>query len=244
MNLRQAIGNWSVSKSREFGYNFGEGLIPHYNPAGVSTIQELRLRAISDAADYFEPSVHALSLFGDTESLHHWVAQTIIPALPEGQFLEFGFYRGDSARRLVRGVRMRGDQPTYVAFDSFHGLRNEWSGIGSTTGAFDLSGTPPVPPEGVQLVIGWVEDTLDEWLTANPGTVAIVHMDLDVYPPTKFVLESLATRLERGSSILFDEFHGYSGWRSHEFKALNEVLAPEQYKFVALGLEQALITIL
>ena len=66
---------------------------------------------------------------------------------------------------------------------------------------------------------------------------------MDVYPPTRFALEHVAPRLQSGSLLLFDEFHGYPGWKDHEFRVLNEVLAPADFRHIAIGPEQCLVEI-
>ena len=92
--------------------------------------------------------------------------------------------------------------------------------------------------------MGWVEETLPVWLAHHPGTITFAHFDMDVYKPTRFALERIAPRLQHGSLLLFDEFHGYPGWQFHEFLALSEVFSPSVYRFVALGPEQCLVEIL
>lgn len=158
--------------------------------------------------------------------------------------MEFGYFQGESARQLMPGIQARAELPVYWAFDAFQGLRDDWSSVGSPKGAYDLGGNVPSQLDGVEFVVGWVEDTLDTWLGEHSGPVSFVHMDLDVYPPTKFVLDRLKQRLQSGSVFLFDELHGFPGWREHEFRALQEAWVDVEYEYVALGPEQALLRIL
>ena len=56
------------------------------------------------------------------------------------------------------------------------------------------------------LVKGDVNDTLDQYLHDHPETVfAMVYLDMDLYQPTKHVLEKIRDRLTKGSLIGFDE---------------------------------------
>ena len=64
---------------------------------------------------------------------------------------------------------------------------------------------------------------------------------MGVCPATRFALEHIAPRLQSGSLLLFDEFHEYPGWEGHEFRALKEVLAPADFRYVAIGPEQCLV---
>ena len=124
------------------------------------------------------------------------------------------------------------------------GLRDSWSQVNTSQGAFDLSGVTPQPKPDVQIVVGWVEDTLPSWLEGNPGSVALCHLDMDVYKPTQFVLQRVKPLLRPGSLIVFDELFGYPGWEHHEFCALTETFSPSEYEFVGFGAESALIRVL
>lgn len=243
MNLATRGRAWSSRKLTEIGYLVGTGLRQHDLPTDVSTVSMLRTRAIVDSAEYFEPIVGDLALFATTQDLHIWVAEQMIPALPNGHALEFGYYQGDSARRFAPAVARRDAFSICWSFDAFQGLRDQWSSIGSSTGAYSLNGVVPIVPDGVRLVIGWVEDTLETWLEENPGPLSFVHMDLDVYPPTRFALDALRARLQPGCLVLFDELHGFPGWREHEFRALQEAWSGIRYDYVAIGPEQALIRV-
>jgi hypothetical protein len=53
---------------------------------------------------------------------------------------------------------------------------------------------------------GDVVETVPRYLKAHPeSVVALVYFDLDLYQPTRAVLETLAPRLVRGSILAFDE---------------------------------------
>jgi hypothetical protein len=235
---------WSTEKTQEVGWSLGVGLSHHLGARHGNTVTILRDRALQQSAEFFEPLAGRLTLFDEHRDLHTWIASQVIPGLEDGLFIEFGYYNGDSASRLAPSANARSSRPTYYAFDAFQGLRDAWSSVGASNGAFDLHGHIPAAPPGVDLVTGWVEDTLDDWLESHAGRVAFCHFDLDVYPPTRYAIERIRPRLTPGSVILFDELHGYPGWREHEFRALNEVLDPSEYEFVALGPEQALIRML
>lgn len=58
-----------------------------------------------------------------------------------------------------------------------------------------------------EIIKGDISETLPIWLNENPGvTVALLHLDLDLYEPTLNTLDHLQSRLVRGSVIAFDEF--------------------------------------
>lgn len=114
-------------------------------------------------------------------------------------------------------------------------------------GTFDLGGIAPLVPENVEIVKGWVEESLEKYLTSNDlGTIALVHMDLDTFTPTKFVLSTIAPYLRRGSLILFDEYLGYPGWEIGEHKALIQSGLEVRYLAFSTGpsqVNQALVEV-
>ena len=58
----------------------------------------------------------------------------------------------------------------------------------------------------IELVRGDVVASLPEFLDANPQVVpALVHLDMDVYAPTKVALEQLVPRMPKGGVVVFDE---------------------------------------
>ena len=72
------------------------------------------------------------------------------------------------------------------------------------------------------LVKGDITKTLPEYLGKNPHTIlALCYMDLDLYEPTRAVLQAIKPHLVRGSVLVFDEVLSpdYPG----ETAAINEV---------------------
>ena len=67
----------------------------------------------------------------------------------------------------------------------------------------------PFPEKkGFSLVKGDVRETLPKWLNSNPhALISLAILDLDIYEPTKYVLENIRTRLVKGSVIAFDELN-------------------------------------
>ena len=59
-----------------------------------------------------------------------------------------------------------------------------------------------------ELVKGDASITVEKWLNENPHAVlAMAIFDMDVYRPTKLVLEKIIPRLTRGSLLVFDELN-------------------------------------
>jgi hypothetical protein len=71
-------------------------------------------------------------------------------------------------------------------------------------------------------------------------------MDADTYKPTNFVLNALRNNLRVGTIIIFDEYFGYTNWRSHEFRAFQEFVSSFgiEYKYIAHTSMQVAVEIL
>jgi hypothetical protein len=139
-------------------------------------------------------------------------------APPDGLALEFGVYQGRTLKVIADA---RGREQVF-GFDSFRGLPEDWrSNI--PAGTFATGQLPDVA--GAELVVGWFDDTLADFLADHSGTVAFLHLDADLYSSTATVLEQVGPRLQAGSVIVFDEYFNYAGWEQHEHRAWQEFVA-------------------
>lgn len=60
----------------------------------------------------------------------------------------------------------------------------------------------------VELINGDVCETLPKFLEENPHVIAsLIYLDMDIYRPTKTVLEMLLSRVPKGGVIVFDELN-------------------------------------
>lgn len=74
-----------------------------------------------------------------------------------------------------------------------------------------------------QLIKGDASVTVKQWLSDHPGEIiGMAIFDMDVYKPTKDVLEAIIPRLAKGSLLVFDELNcpSFPG----ETRAVDEVL--------------------
>jgi hypothetical protein len=124
---------------------------------------------------------------------------------------------------------------TIHGFDSFEGLPEAWSGFSLGSKAFDVKGKLPRVPANVRLHKGFFDASLPLWLAENPGPVAFIHVDCDLYTSTKTILDLLAPRLVSGTIILFDEYFNYPNWERHEFKAFQEFVVAHSVKYTYLA---------
>jgi len=160
-------------------------------------------------------------------------------------FVEFGVAGGQGCNLFGQALAPHGLNLT--GFDSFEGLEEDWTGIqsGRRAGAFHQKGLLPDVPGNVTLVKGWVQDSLPGFIAdAGGADFRFIHMDMDTYKPTLSALEAVKPKLTAGTVILFDELYGYPGWRHHEYKALQEVLATNSYKYISFSAESVAIEML
>ncbi len=75
--------------------------------------------------------------------------------------------------------------------------------------------------ENFELVKGDVTKTLPKFLKKNPKLkISLLHLDMDIYEPTKFVLFRLFNKISRGGVILLDDYDKVYG----ATKAVDEFL--------------------
>jgi hypothetical protein len=149
-------------------------------------------------------------------------------APPDGMALEFGVYQGRTLKVIADARKCN----QVFGFDSFQGLPEDWrSNI--PAGTFATGQLPDVA--GAELVVGWFNDTLADFLADHPGSVAFLHLDADLYSSTATVLEQVGPRLRVGSVIVFDEYFNYPGWEQHEHRAWQEFVAKTgvMFRYVA-----------
>jgi hypothetical protein len=164
---------------------------------------------------------------------------------------EFGVHWGTS---LAQFINLRGIYEPYnhtrmiYGFDTFEGFNSVNSLDGNMHHPGDFStfenyeksldeiltlheSFSPIPHmKKFELIKGDASVTIDEWLENNPvATISLAIFDMDLYKPTKDVLEKIIPRLIKGSILVFDEFtcSGFPG----EILALREVLGMNNIAF-------------
>ena len=142
-------------------------------------------------------------------------------------YLEFGVWTGTTVNLFSNYVN------TIYGFDSFEGLREDWLGTSHhPKGTFNLNKKIPELNKNVIPIIGWVQDTLVPFLEKHKPAINFVHMDMDTYETTKFVLTKIKPYLVKNCVIAFDELYNYSGWESGEYKALKEIFDDNEYRYI------------
>ncbi len=159
-------------------------------------------------------------------------------------YLEFGVFKGESINLF--GKFLQQHNLKIYGFDSFEGLEEEWNmNDYNPIGRFSLNKKKPKVLKNVNLIVGKVQDTLENFLKNKKNKkISFAHLDMDTYTPTKYTLNKIKPYLESGSIILFDEFYGFPNWRQHEFKAFTEIFEKKEYKYIAFCESEVAIQII
>lgn len=128
-------------------------------------------------------------------------------------FIQFGTFRelleNENARKII-GFDVFGKFPDGGVSEGDRHFIEEWNE--ETKGDFlsekeleDILNNKGI--NNYELVKGDILTTVDEYLQANPYLrIALLHIDCDVYAPSKKGLESLFDKVVRGGVIVFDDY--------------------------------------
>jgi hypothetical protein len=73
-----------------------------------------------------------------------------------------------------------------------------------------------------RLIEGDILETLPEFVEQNPQLkISLLHIDVDVYEPTKIILETLWDKVVKGGIVMLDDYGTVEG----ETKAVDEFIA-------------------
>lgn len=194
--------------------------------------------------EYFKKYFKEAYIFSEDDSIRKFsIIQAIKNFNENNLFLEFGVFKGDSINLFAKILKKKNMK--IYGFDAFKGLKDEWMTEDyNPSGTFDLKGKKPKTEKNVELIDGWVENTVEKFFSNNKKKIAFIHFDMDTYNSTLFVLKIIKSQLQPGTVILFDEFYGFPNWEKYEFRALQEVLDGKSYKYIAFGTRQACIQII
>ncbi len=115
-------------------------------------------------------------------------------------------------------------------------MEEDWGGTRFQKSFFNLNKKIPSLNSNVTPIVGWVQNTLDNFLKKHNPKVNFIHLDMDTYTPTKFILEKIKPYLVKNSIIIFDEYYNYEGWREGEFKAFKEVFNEFEFEYKSFNL--------
>lgn len=194
-----------------------------------SVFKELALQQIKDSGENW--AIHSLAVMK-----RNALARTIylndlyqrIINVP-GVICEFGVHWGATLATLtnLRALYEPYNSARMVyGFDTFEGFAMTHQADGGQVKAGDYSSTAnyektleeiltyhesicPFPEQRkFELIKGDASVTVDMWLKENPhAVISLAIFDMDLYEPTKDVLQKIQHRLTKGSILVFDEFN-------------------------------------
>ena len=193
---------------------------------------KLEEKLINETADYFFEHINQSVIFDEIIKIREYSIKTSLlnDKNKEYYYLEFGVSTGESANFFSNFLKK-----LYV-FDSFEGLKEDWGGTPWPKGAFNLNKKPPNLNSNIEPVIGWVENSLSDFLKNHSPKINFVHIDLDTYNSTKFILEKIKPYLVNNCIFIFDEFYNYHGWKFGEYKAFKEIFNKDGFKYKAFNI--------
>jgi hypothetical protein len=241
------IFNYTLFKQKLKGFvaEILSETIKEYIEAETSLHTTLLKEARKEAADYVRPLLGKVLIFTDRfQNLSYAVDKAL--SLQDDKkkfFLEFGVWKGYSLRLIAQKI---GHQECF-GFDSFEGLQEDWVGTPLAKGAFDLQKKVPKIKGNCKFYVGYFDKTLPEFIdflrSQDVKQISFIHIDCDTYPSTKFVLNSLKDYIQASTILVFDEYMGYPGWKTGEFKAFQEFVTENQLKYEYLAFSSYSVTI-
>ena len=142
-------------------------------------------------------------------------------------WLEFGVASGNTINYISKFTNDK-----VYGFDSFEGLPEKWRD-GFEKGVFSTNGILPEVNSNVELIKGWFNETLLEFIQTHNKKVSFIHIDVDLYSSTKYIFNTL-----KDCVIIFDELVNYPGFDGDtgELKAFYEFITENEVDYEWIGM--------
>ena len=147
-----------------------------------------------------------------------------------GEIVEFGIFKGNSFFRWIkfRDLLEQTNSRKVIGFDIFGDFPEaQYEADKMTREAFvnETNGGRSISLEeinalllaqglqkNVDIVKGDILVTLDKYLADHPHLkISLLHIDVDLYEPTKHILERLYDKVAKGGIIIFDDYGSFAG---------------------------------
>lgn len=187
--------------------------------------RELQRRALEQTVDFIEEHLVDIKSFGSKFELLEFALKS---CETDELFMEFGVYTGTTINFISSKVHN-----TVYGFDSFEGLPEYWRD-GYPASHFKVEKLPEVN-SNVQLIKGWFNKSLPQFVGLHNENCSFLHIDCDLYSSTKEIFNLLEGKIVKGTVIVFDEFFNYPGWRNGEYRAFMEFVNENNIPFQYIG---------
>jgi len=185
------------------------------------------------------------SIFLDKEELKKYSIKEALEKDDEKSdlyYLEFGVGAGGSINLFSKLLDEK--KRSIYGFDSFVGLKEDWKGhVLFPKGGLSQNNVLPKTRNNVELISGWIQDTLPPFLESKSPKINFLHVDVDTYETTKFILNNTKKYLTKNCVIVFDDFYNFAGWSVGEYKGLIEEFKEDEYKYIAFSLNKGNVAI-
>ena len=167
-------------------------------------------------------------------------------ALREGNYAEYGTYRGGCAWMLLSTADLGSERRLHL-FDTFEGIPDTNLTAEEQTAHFGGRHSDTNAAYVEQLLKPWdpiaqvhAGDVFDTVPTIDTGELAFVHSDLNAAAPTLHVLEHTYARMVPGGIMLFDDyaFRGYEEQRH----AIDAFMRDKPEEVIAFPTGQGVLT--
>jgi hypothetical protein len=201
----------------------------------------MRRDAVIDAFGYAKTNMQdAYSFLDRFEGLSLSIDEARRRFPSRTRVLEFGVYKAG----MINYQAKRFPELSFVGFDSFEGLQQQWSGMAPEK-TFNLGGRLPKVRRNVALVKGWFAESGPRWKASSRASdnPLLVHVDCDTYAATVDVLELCSDYAEHGVIFHFDDYFGFPNWRTGGFKALKEISEKRRWRltYLSYGTKEAAV---
>ena len=147
-----------------------------------------------------------------------------------GEIVEFGIFKGNSFFRWIkfRDLLEQTNSRKIIGFDifgdfpeaNFEGDKHKRDAfVAETNGGKSISLeeinellNQQCLNKNIDIIKGDILVTLDVYLDKNPHLkISLLHIDVDLYEPTKHILEKLFDKVTKGGIIIFDDYGAFAG---------------------------------
>jgi hypothetical protein len=151
---------------------------------------------------------------------------------PDTLWLEFGVASGNTINYISKFT-----EDKVYGFDSFEGLPEKWRD-GFDKGTFSSNGMLPQVNKNVVLIKGWFNETLLDFINLHNKKISFIHIDVDLYSSTKYILNTLKNYIDNDCIIVFDELVNYPGYDGNtgELKAFYEFITENKVNYKWIGM--------
>ena len=127
----------------------------------------------------------------------------------DGAVVELGVRNGATISLLARLNHDEGKERAVWGFDAWReNGETSWSPFKPELIMKKTSNQGvPAPEKRIQLVKGWVEDTLPVWVKEEKPVIALLHIDVGTYKGYKAAMKALWPRMAVGGVVIMDEYH-------------------------------------